>query len=129
MCEKLAQSLAHLTCVEERELFDFGARGGDTAPVVLLLDRRDDPVTPLLLQWTFQAMVHELIGISTNRVDMRHVPGVRTQRYACPWFFSHRPLKLRFADCVIGMLPFGCPSLREPGVKRCDVVHAGGLRR
>ncbi|KAK9839536.1 hypothetical protein WJX81_008245 [Elliptochloris bilobata] len=77
MCEKLAQSLAHLTCVEERELFDFGARGGDTAPVVLLLDRRDDPVTPLLLQWTFQAMVHELIGISANRVDMRHVPGVK----------------------------------------------------
>ena len=77
MCEKLAQSLAHLTCVEERELFDFGARGSDAAPVVLLLDRRDDPVTPLLLQWTFQAMVHELIGIQANRVDMRHVPGVR----------------------------------------------------
>ena len=88
MCEKLAQSLAHLTCVEERELFDFGARGGDTAPVVLLLDRRDDPVTPLLLQWTFQAMVHELIGINTNRVDMRHMPGVRAPRCACLWCFS-----------------------------------------
>lgn len=77
MCEKLAQSLHHLTTSEERELFDFGKRGGEVAPIVLLLDRKEDPVTPLLLQWTYQAMVHELIGISTNRVDLTHVPRVR----------------------------------------------------
>ena len=28
-------------------------------PVQLVLDRREDPVTPLLSQWTYQAMVHE----------------------------------------------------------------------
>jgi hypothetical protein len=50
MCEKLAQSLHHLTSIEERELFDFGSRGGDGDPVMLILDRRDDPVTPLLSQ-------------------------------------------------------------------------------
>lgn len=44
---------------------------------LLLVDRRDDPVTPLLSQWTFQAMVHELIGIDDNRVDLQDVPGVR----------------------------------------------------
>ena len=44
---------------------------------LLLVDRRDDPVTPLLSQWTFQAMVHELIGIDANRVDLKDVPGVR----------------------------------------------------
>lgn len=27
--------------------------------VQLVLDRREDPVTPLLSQWTYQAMVHE----------------------------------------------------------------------
>jgi hypothetical protein len=32
-------------------LFDFGSR---SSPVVLLLDRNDDPVTPLLTQWTYQ---------------------------------------------------------------------------
>ncbi|KAM0839381.1 hypothetical protein ACQ4PT_060356 [Festuca glaucescens] len=32
--------------------------------------RRDDPVTPLLNQWTYQAMVHELIGIDNNKVDL-----------------------------------------------------------
>ena len=44
---------------------------------LLLVDRRDDPVTPLLSQWTFQAMVHELIGIDDNRVDLKDVPAVR----------------------------------------------------
>ena len=47
---------------------------------MLLVDRRDDPVTPLLSQWTFQAMVHELIGIDANRVDLQNVPGVRCTR-------------------------------------------------
>lgn len=32
-------------------VFDFGSR---STPLVLLLDRRDDPVTPLLTQWTYQ---------------------------------------------------------------------------
>ena len=32
------------------------------------IDRRNDPVTPLLSQWTYQAMVHELIGIVNGRV-------------------------------------------------------------
>lgn len=32
-------------------VFDFGSR---SSPVVLLLDRNDDPVTPLLTQWTYQ---------------------------------------------------------------------------
>lgn len=50
MCEKLAQSLHHLTSIEERELFDFGSRGGEATPVMLIVDRRDDPVTPLLSQ-------------------------------------------------------------------------------
>jgi hypothetical protein len=32
-------------------VFDFGSR---SSPLVLLLDRNDDPVTPLLTQWTYQ---------------------------------------------------------------------------
>jgi vacuolar protein sorting-associated protein 45 len=44
----------------------------------LVIDRREDPVTPLLSQWTYQAMVHELLpkGISNNIVDLKGVPGV-----------------------------------------------------
>ena len=29
----------------------------------------------MLQQWTYQAMVHELIGIDNNRVDLRGAPG------------------------------------------------------
>eukprot|EP00753_Platysulcus_tardus_P006118 PLAT13992.4.p1 GENE.PLAT13992.4~~PLAT13992.4.p1 ORF type:complete len:593 (-),score=309.18 PLAT13992.4:232-1920(-) len=60
----------------EPALFDF-PRG--EAPVLLILDRRDDPVTPLLSQWTYEAMVHELIGINNHRVSMSHVPGIRSE--------------------------------------------------
>jgi vacuolar protein sorting-associated protein 45 len=38
---------------------------------LLILDRRDDPVTPLLSQWTYQAMVHELLGLNNHRVSLR----------------------------------------------------------
>jgi vacuolar protein sorting-associated protein 45 len=49
------------------------------------VDRRNDPVTPLLSQWTYQAMVHELVGItngrvtveSENRQDLRVRSGLR----------------------------------------------------
>mmetsp|Transcript_4745 Transcript_4745/g.13162 ORF Transcript_4745/g.13162 Transcript_4745/m.13162 type:complete len:582 (-) Transcript_4745:177-1922(-) len=68
ICQRVADGLNHLMYTEERQLYDFGQRGGDT--VLLLLDRRDDPVTPLLLQWTYQAMVHDLLGIQDNRVDL-----------------------------------------------------------
>lgn len=75
-CEKLAQALHHLTAVEERELFDYGRPADGGSAVLLLVDRRDDPVSPLLTQWTFQAMVHELIGSDCHRVSLAHVPGV-----------------------------------------------------
>ena len=42
--------------------------------LLLVLDRLDDPVTPLLSQWTYQAMVHELLGIRNNVVDLRALP-------------------------------------------------------
>jgi vacuolar protein sorting-associated protein 45 len=77
VCERLAQSVGHLTCVDERELFDFGTRTGEVAPVLLIMDRREDPVTPLLLQWTYQAMAHELVGIENNRVTLPNLASVR----------------------------------------------------
>lgn len=58
---------------KENQLFQF--RGSET-PLLLLIDRKDDPVTPLLNQWTYQAMVHELITISNNRVNLSNIPGI-----------------------------------------------------
>ena len=39
--------------------------------LVLLIDRKEDPITPLLNQWTYQAMLHELLGIGKNRIKLR----------------------------------------------------------
>ncbi|KAF7722168.1 vacuolar protein sorting-associated protein 45 [Apophysomyces ossiformis] len=76
MCKHLAHEL-QLHMQGERQLFDF--RRPDTPPILLLLDRRNDPVTPLLTQWTYQAMVHELLGIHHGRVDMSNVPDIRNE--------------------------------------------------
>ena len=62
--------------LSESALFTF-RNTGKNAPVLLILDRRDDPITPLLTQWTYQAMVHEMIGVNDNRVDMSRAPGIR----------------------------------------------------
>lgn len=43
------------------------------------MDRRNDPVTPLLNQWTYQAMVHDLLGITNGRVDLSNMPDIRTE--------------------------------------------------
>ncbi len=51
----------------------------DTPPILLILDRRNDPVTPLLSQWTYQALVHEMIGIQNGRVDLSYVPDIRPE--------------------------------------------------
>lgn len=59
----------------EGELFHFSTPA--TPPLLLILDRRDDPITPLLMQWTYQAMVHEILGIHNHRVDLRDVPGIQ----------------------------------------------------
>lgn len=62
--------------VKESTLFDFRVQeSGAPPPLLLILDRKDDPVTPLLNQWTYQAMVHELLTIDNNRVDLTGVEG------------------------------------------------------
>lgn len=76
MAKKLASEVRYLMSQEE-QLFDF--RKFDTPPVLLVLDRREDSVTPLLTQWTYQAMVHHLIGIQNGRVDLSDVPDIRPE--------------------------------------------------
>lgn len=76
LAKKLATELRH-HITQEEQLFDF--RTVDTPPILLILDRRDDPVTPLLTQWTYQAMVHHLIGIDNGRVDLSDVPEIRPE--------------------------------------------------
>lgn len=76
MAKKLASEV-QLRIQAEATLFDF--RLTQVAPLLLILDRRNDPVTPLLSQWTYQAMVHELLGIHNGRVNLSMVPGIRPE--------------------------------------------------
>lgn len=57
--------------VNERDLITKTAN--DDPCILLILDWKDDPVTPLLNQWNYQAMIHELIGISNHRVKLASV--------------------------------------------------------
>ncbi|BGP20303.1 hypothetical protein JCM10213_002068 [Rhodosporidiobolus nylandii] len=77
MARKLGQDLVYSMQQGQPELWDF--RRTASAPLLLILDRRNDPVTPLLTQWTYQAMVHELLGITNGRVNMESAPDVRDE--------------------------------------------------
>ena len=65
-----------VTNIEHDDVFEFRRQEG---PLLLILDRRDDPITPLLTQWTYQAMVHELLGLNNNRVSLKGVPGINKE--------------------------------------------------
>ncbi|KAK0711167.1 Sec1-like protein [Lasiosphaeris hirsuta] len=76
IAKKLATEVRYYM-TQEDQLFDF--RRVDTPPILLILDRREDPITPLLTQWTYQAMVHHLLGIHNGRVDLSSVPDIRPE--------------------------------------------------
>lgn len=50
-------------------LFDF-PQGEQISPILLILDRRADLITPLLSQWTYQALIHDPFGINNGSVDL-----------------------------------------------------------
>lgn len=71
VAKRIAHEASKLMYQQESGLFDF--RRTEVSPLLLIIDRRDDPVTALLNQWTYQAMVHELIGIEDNKVNLKNV--------------------------------------------------------
>lgn len=76
LAKKLATEVRY-QITQEEQVFDF--RKPDTPPILLIVDRRDDPVTPLLSQWTYQAMVHELLGIDNGRINLADAHDVRPE--------------------------------------------------
>ncbi|GAA5820648.1 hypothetical protein JCM10212_004317, partial [Sporobolomyces blumeae] len=63
--------------IGQSDLWEF--RRTERPPVLIVLDRRNDPVTPLLTQWTYQAMVHEELGVENGRVSLKDAPDVREE--------------------------------------------------
>jgi hypothetical protein len=68
---KLASEILYnINSNSNNNLFDDTNISYDKPPVLLLLDRANDPITPLLTPWTYQSMVHEFIGIVKNTVQV-----------------------------------------------------------
>lgn len=73
----IAKRLADLVNQEMmRESKLFEGPKSEVSPLLIIVDRRCDLITPMLNQWTYQAMVHELLGIKNNRVNLSHLETV-----------------------------------------------------
>lgn len=66
-----SEILYNINSNSNNNLYDDLNKKSDTPPVLLLLDRKNDPITPLLTPWTYQSMLHELIGIKKNIVEIQ----------------------------------------------------------
>lgn len=65
---KLADSIVAYMSTEDELVAKYSK--DDDRCTLLILDRKDDPITPLLNQWTYQSMIHEIIGINNHRVKL-----------------------------------------------------------
>jgi vacuolar protein sorting-associated protein 45 len=84
-----------VSSIERDDIFQFPRMEG---PLVLILDRADDPVTPLLTQWTYQAMVHELLGLHYNRVSLKGTYTVLL------FFLSFLPCSVSLSQSITAVL-------------------------
>ena len=69
LCQKLGKKLA--TYFDDNYEFIRKECGQNYNGVLLLYDRREDPVSPLINQWTYQAQLHEIIGIKNNVLEIK----------------------------------------------------------
>ncbi|CDF89038.1 ZYBA0S03-07734g1_1 [Zygosaccharomyces bailii CLIB 213] len=74
LCAKLAKEVSYEITQSEKTLFDFPIM--DSPPILVLLDRKSDPLTPLLQPWTYQSMISEYIGVKRNMVDLSKAPDI-----------------------------------------------------
>uniref|UniRef100_A0A1I7ZMW8 Vacuolar protein sorting-associated protein 45 n=1 Tax=Steinernema glaseri TaxID=37863 RepID=A0A1I7ZMW8_9BILA len=74
--QRLSEELTKLF-VREEALFQerVPSTGNDDDTMLLVVSRSEDAVSPLLNQWTYEAMVHELLGIVHNRVKIQGEDG------------------------------------------------------
>jgi vacuolar protein sorting-associated protein 45 len=73
ICKKISNHVAEFF----QQNLEFIRRecGKDQNGLLLIYDRKEDPVTPLLNQWSYQAMLHELLGITNNITEIKHSDG------------------------------------------------------
>ncbi|SCU87431.1 LADA_0E03972g1_1 [Lachancea dasiensis] len=74
LASKLAHEVLQTIHQNERTLFDFPPL--DSPPLLFIIDRHHDALTPLLQPWTYQSMTNEYLGIKRNIVDLSKVPEI-----------------------------------------------------
>jgi len=47
---------------------------------LLLFDRKEDPITPLINQWTYQAQLHEILGIKNNVIELKKSSDIKDKQ-------------------------------------------------
>jgi len=118
---------------DKRDVFDTSEqmRGeSEPPPVLVLLDRSGDPVTPLLNQWTYQAMLHELLEMDSNHIDMSRVPGIASQNERVNMsvtqdkFFSHNMLS-NFQELTVNVQRYSeeCAELEKIAEQKKNPVR------
>lgn len=65
VCSRLASELGSRARNLQHRFFDLPSKDS----VILILDRFDDPITPLITSWTYQAICHEILGIHSGIVE------------------------------------------------------------
>lgn len=70
-CKKLSSEILYqINSNLNNNLFDIFGDVGDRTPQLIIFDRSNDAITPLLNPWTYQSMIHELIGIEKNVIKV-----------------------------------------------------------
>jgi vacuolar protein sorting-associated protein 45 len=68
LSQKIAESLSDRVDKEYTQNHrDFLSEGVD----LLIFDRREDPITPLIYNWSYQSLVNEFLGIEANSVKIK----------------------------------------------------------
>lgn len=67
LCKKIAERLSARL---EREYTQHHREFLQEHMELLIFDRREDPVTPLVYDWGYQAMAHEFIGVEQNALKV-----------------------------------------------------------
>ena len=69
LCQKLGKKLAAF--FEDNYEFIRKECGQHFNGILLLYDRKEDRISPLINQWTYQAQLHEILGIKNNVIELK----------------------------------------------------------
>ncbi|TKR80519.1 hypothetical protein L596_014582 [Steinernema carpocapsae] len=103
--QRLGEELMKLFTREET-LFQerVAISGNDEDTMLLILNRSEDAVSPLLNQWTYEAMVHELKDIVRNRVKIAGedvmLSAIHDEFYTANMYLPYGEVALNFKELI-----------------------------